>query len=150
MSIREERRRPSAVRIDHPSVEVIEDELLGELEPVEADAHQAVETIAHPSRRGIRWGSLALATGGAIASLAIGVAFDSLVRDLFARAEWLGWVAVALIALFVVAVLAIVGREVAGLFRLKRLARLRLACDEAAVNNKRDDAIAAIRAVLAL
>jgi putative membrane protein len=145
-----ERRKPSAVRIDHPSVEVIEDEVLDELEPVEADAHQAVEAIAHPARKGVRWGSIAIATGAAIASLAIGVAFDSLVRDLFARAEWLGWVAVALIALFVVALIAIIGREVAGLFRLKRLARLRLACDEAAVKNNRDDAIAAIRAVLAL
>jgi putative membrane protein len=150
MSVREERRRPSAVRIDHPSVEVIEDDVLDELEPVEADAHQAVEAIVHPPHRGIRWGSLALATGGAIASLAIGVAFDSLVRDLFARAEWLGWAAVALIALFVLALLAIVGREIAGLFRLKRLARLRLACDEAAVKNNRDSATAAIKAVLAL
>jgi putative membrane protein len=150
MSVREERRRPGAVRIDHPSVEVIEDDVLDELEPVEADAHQAVEAIAHPPHRGIRWGSLAIATGGAIASLAIGVAFDSLVRDLFARAEWLGWVALALIALFVLALLAIVGREIAGLFRLKRLARLRLACNEAAVKNNRNDAIAAIKAVLAL
>ena len=49
-----------------PSVEAIEDEVLEELEPVEADAHQAVEAIAHPPRRGIRWGALALATGGAI------------------------------------------------------------------------------------
>ncbi len=87
---------------------------------------------------------------GAIASLAIGVAFDSLVRDLFARAEWLGWLALALIGLFVLALVAIVGREVAGLFRLKRLARLRLACDEAAVSNNRDEAVAALRAVLSL
>ncbi len=83
-------------------------------------------------------------------SLAIGVAFDSLVRDLFARAEWLGWLALALIALFVFALLALVGREVAGLFRLKHLARLRLACDEAAVSNNRDAAVAALRAVLHL
>jgi putative membrane protein len=150
MSVREERRRPSAVRIDHPSVEVLAEDALEELEPVEADAHQAVEEIAHPPRRGIRWGSLAAATGGAIAALAIGVAFDTLVRDLFARSEWLGWVAVALIALFSLALLAIVGREIAGLFRLKRLARLRLACDEAVVRNNRDDAAAAIKAVLSL
>jgi putative membrane protein len=146
----QERRRPSAVRIDHPSVEVIEEDVLGELEPIEADAHQAVEAIVHPPRRGIRWGGLAVATGGAIASLAIGVAFDSLVRDLFTRAEWLGWVAIALIALFVLALVAIVGREIGGLFRLKRLARLRLACDEAAAKNNRDEAVAAVKAVLSL
>lgn len=149
MRARETRRAPGAVRIDHPSVEAIEEEL-EELEPAEADAHQAVEAIAHPPHRGFRWGRLAVATGGAILALALGIAFDSLVRDLFARADWLGWVALALIALFVVALIAIVGREVTGLFRLKRLARLRLACDEAAAKNNRDDAVASIKAVLAL
>lgn len=149
MSARETRRQPGAVRIDHPSVEAIEQEL-EELDPVEADAHHAVEAIVHPPHRGIRWGRLAVSTGGAIAALAIGIAFDSLVRDLFARAEWLGWIAVGLIGLFVVALLAIVMREVLGLFRLKRLARLRLACDEAAARNDRDAAVTAIRNVLAL
>ena len=80
----------------------------------------------------MRWGRLALSAGGAIVRLALGIAFDSLIRDLFARADWLGWLSVALIALFVLALLAIVGRELAGLFRLKRLARLRLQGDEAA------------------
>ncbi len=144
----QKRRLPGAVPIDHPSVEAIE--ALDELEPVEADAHQAVEEIVHPARRGIRWGALLIAAGGAIVSLAIGVAFDALVRDLFDRAEWLGWLGLALIALFLVALLAVVGREVAGLFRLKRLARLRLACDAAAMSNNRNEAVAALRAVLAL
>jgi putative membrane protein len=149
MSTREPRRQPGAVRIDHPSVEVIEEELEG-LEPVEADAHRAVEAIVHPPHRGLRWGRLALATGGAITSLAIGIAIDSLVRDLFARAEWLGWLSVALVALFVLALLAIVGRELLGLFRLKRLARLRLAADEAATANNRDAAVTTLRGVLQL
>jgi putative membrane protein len=146
----EKRRLPGAVRLDHPSVEAIEEETLEGLEPIEADAHQAVEAIVHPPRRGIRWGTLALSTGGAIVALALGVGFDSMVRELFARAEWLGWLASALIGLFVLALLAIVGREMLGLFRLKRLARLRLACDEAAMKNDRDAAATALRAVLAL
>ena len=146
----EKRRLPGAVRLDHPSVELIEEETIEELEPVEADAHRAVEAIVHPPRRGIRWGALALSTGSAIMALALGVGFDSMVRELFARAEWLGWLASALIGLFVLALLAIVGREMLGLFRLKRLARLRLACDEAAMKNDRDAAAAALRAVLTL
>jgi len=147
----EKRRMPGAFRLDHPSVETVEaEEALQELEPAAADAHQAVEAIAHPARRGVRWGALAAATGGAIASLAIGVGFDSLVRDLFQRAAWLGWLAVALIALFVLAVLGLVGREVLGLFRLKHLARLRLACDEAAARNDRDAAARALGDVLKL
>jgi putative membrane protein len=145
----ERRRAPGAVRIDHPSVEIVEEAILDDLGPVEADAHAAIATIAHP-RRGIRWGAVLAATAGAIASLSVGIGFDALVRDLFARAPWLGWLGLGLIGLFVLALLVVVGREVGGLLRLKRLARLRLACDAAAETNSRDDAVAALRAVLAL
>jgi putative membrane protein len=148
----EKRRMPGAFRLDSPAVELTPepDEALTALEPVEADAHKAVEAIVHPKRRSFRFGALAAATGSAIVSLAIGVWFDTLVRDLFARAEWLGWVAVALIVLFVIGLLGLVGREVFGLFSLKHLARLRLASDAAALSNNRDDAIAAIHSILAL
>jgi putative membrane protein len=147
MSAETTARRPGAFRLDDPAVEAVEEEVLDALEPEAADAHQAVEAIAHP-RRGIRWCTLALSAGGAIVTLAIGVAFDALIRDLFERAPWLGWLALALVALFLVAVFAMVGREVAGLFRLKRLARLRLDCDAAAAGNKRDAAVNATRALL--
>ncbi len=144
------RRMPAAFRLDDPAVEPIADEALEALEPVAADAHQAVEAIAHPKRRGVRWGRLALSAGGAIVALALGLAFDSLIRDLFARAEWLGWLSVALIALFVLALIAVNGREIAGLFRLKRLARLRLQSDDAASRNDREAAAATLRALLLL
>lgn len=152
MRTSEKRRSPGAFRLDDPSVEVPlpEAEVLEELEPVEADAHLAVEAIVHPPHRGLRWGALALATGGGLATLAIGLAFDSLVENLFARAAWLGWLALALVALFVFALLALVGREVLGLFRLKRLAQLRIVADEAAAGNDRDAAAGAIAGVLAL
>ncbi len=150
MSTTDTTRRPGAFRLDDPAVEAMqEEEALEALTPDEADAHEAVETIAHPARRGIRWGALALSAGGAIVSLAIGVAFDALVRDLFQRAEWLGWLGLALIALFVLSLLAVVGREIVGLFRLKRLARLRLDCDDAAARNDRDAAVKATRALIA-
>jgi putative membrane protein len=142
-------RRPGAFRLDDPAVEAMAEEALEALTPDAADAHQAVETIAHPARRGVRWGALALSAGGAIVTLAIGVAFDALIRDLFARAEWLGWLGLALVGLFLLSLLALVGREVAGLFRLKRLARLRLDCDDAAASNKRDAAVKATRALIA-
>lgn len=138
-------RAPGAFRLDDPAVE---EETLHALEPDETDAHHAVEAIAHP-RRGVRWGALALSAGGALVTLAIGVAFDALVSDLFQRASWLGWLGLALIAVFVVALLAIVGREVIGLFRLKRLARLRLDCDDAAERNDRNAALKSTRALIA-
>src|SRR5688572_23878600 len=143
-------RRPGAFRLDDPAVETVQEADLNALEPEQADAHQAVEKIVRPRRRGIRWGALALATGGALLSLTFALALDSLVRDLFTRADWLGWAGLALAGLFLLAVLALIGRELAGLFRLKRVARLRLASDGAAVRNDRDAAIAAIRSLVAL
>jgi putative membrane protein len=143
-------RMPGAYRLDDPAVEPADEEILGALEPGQADAHQAVEAIAHPPQRGIRWGALTLAAGSAIAALAIGIAFDSLVRDLFSRAEWLGWLGLALIALFLLALASLVGRELAGLFRLKQLAQLRLDADAAATRNDGDAATKVVRAMLAL
>jgi putative membrane protein len=148
-ALRTEKRLPGAYRLDDPAVKA-DTEGLEALEPVEADAHQAVETIVRPPRRGVRWGALALSTGGSIVALAVGVGFDSLVRDLFARADFLGWLGLAIIGLFVLAVLALMGREVAGLLRLKRLAQLRLEADAAASKNDSATAAAVARALLSL
>lgn len=149
-AVRTQTRLPGAFRLDDPAVEPVEDAAIEALEPAAAGAQQAVAAIAYPRRRGVRWGALALSAGAALLSLAIGVALDSLVRDLFARADWLGWLGLALIGLFVVALLALVGREVVGLFRLKRIARLRLESEDAALRNDRDAAVASVRALLAL
>lgn len=142
-------RRPGAFRIDDPAVEPLaDDEVFEALTPDEADTHQAVEAIANPPPRGIRWGAVALSAGGAIVTLAIGIAFDALISDLFARAGWLGWVGAGLVALFAIALVAMVGREIAALFRLRRLARLRLDCEAAAEQNDRAAALRSTRALL--
>ena len=148
-AVRTEPRRPAAFRLDDPLVEAEEEAIVEALEPEAADAHRAVEAIAHPRRRGIRWGALALATGGALVTLTLGVAFDALVRSLFARADWLGVLGLTLIAAFALALIALIARELAGLFRLKRLARLRLESDEAAARNERDPAAAVLKKLLA-
>ena len=90
-------RAPGVFRLDDPAVTAAEEITLEEMAPVEADAHKAVATIAHRRKRGIRWGAIALSTAGALASLAFGLAFDSLVRGLFARADWLGWLIAGLV-----------------------------------------------------
>jgi putative membrane protein len=79
---------------------------------------------------------LAWATGGLLVSLALGLAADALVRDLYARAPWLGWIGIALLALFVVAALALALREFLALRRLRVLDRLR---DRAAAVLASDD-----------
>ena len=58
-------------------------------------------------------------------SLALGLAAERLVADLFAANAWLGWLAVGLLVVLVVALMAIIIREVASLMRLRALDRLK-------------------------
>ena len=142
-------RRPGAFRLDDPVVEAAAEPAFEALEP-EADAGRAVETIAHPRRRGIRWGVVALSAGGGLVALWLTLTLDSLVRALFSWVSWLGWLGIALVCAFFIAIAVIIGRELAGLFRLKQLARLRLQGDEAALKNDRDAAVRMLRSLITL
>ncbi len=93
--------------------------------------------VAEPPRL-MRWpGRIAWMAGGLLVSLALGLAAERLVSELFAAQPWLGWVAVALVIVLVMALIAIVIREVASLMRLRALDRLR---DEAVRVIETDDA----------
>jgi putative membrane protein len=133
-------RQPAAFRLDDPGVEAIEDSTIDHLEAPVGNAHQAVEAILRPPRRAIRWAALAAWSGGALVSLALGLAIDGLIRDLFTRNDWLGWAGLGLLALFALALVVLIGRELAGLLRLKKVARLRLAADGAAADNLQGEA----------
>ncbi len=56
-------RQPGAFRLDDPVVEAVREPEFEALEP-DADAGRAIDSIAHPRRRGVRWGVVALLTGG--------------------------------------------------------------------------------------
>lgn len=89
---------------------------------------------ARPRRRRITLGGIATAAFGILLSLAVGLWVDRLIRDLFSRSDWLGYIAMGAAALGVLALLAIVLRELAGLHRL------------AAVQNVKEEVIAATTA----
>ena len=78
-----------------------------------------------PRRRRWRLGRLVLASLGAILSLAFGLWLDGLVRALFARADWLGWLGLGLVALLALAALGLILRELIGLRRMARIDHLR-------------------------
>ncbi|MBK8458759.1 MAG: TIGR01620 family protein [Phyllobacteriaceae bacterium] len=94
--------------------------------PAEIDAFAAeIETLPPPAlpaprRRGVAgwlFGGL-----GVLLSLAFGLWLDQLIRDLFARADWLGWTAIAAAALALAAFLVILARELLALRRLASVA----------------------------
>jgi len=82
---------------------------------------------------------LAWGAGGLFLSLALGLFADSVINDLFARYSWLGWAGVALLAAFVVAVLAVIVREFWAVRRLKTLDRLRRDAAETLLSDRRAD-----------
>jgi len=86
-----------------------------------------------PARRGSRLGRVFIASFGVLVSLAVGLWVDGLVRELFQRADWLGWLAAALAAIAGLALLAIVLREALALRRLASVERIRARAQEAAV-----------------
>lgn len=87
-------------------------------------------TFAPPTKRDSWWGRLALGAGGLLVSLGLALAAERLISDLFARYEWLGWAGFVLTILFVVAVAALLIRE---LLALRRLANLDTWRQEAAL-----------------
>lgn len=58
---------------------------------------------------------------GAFVSLALGLWAESIIRDLFSRTEWLGWLAAGLAGIAVLAALAILLREIIALRRLRSM-----------------------------
>ncbi|MDN2568279.1 TIGR01620 family protein [Aquibium sp. A9E412] len=93
---------------------------------------------ASPPRRRGRLGTVFLAAFGLFVSLALGLWVEGLVRDLFARADWLGWLGAGLAAVAALALALMLAREAMALARLASVERLRtraaaaLAADDAA------------------
>jgi putative membrane protein len=130
------RARPS------PSIEI-------EIEP---DLRDAVDDLATApathdpasKRKGWGLGGLFVAALGGLFSLALGLWVTSLVEALFARAEWLGWMGLALAGFATLGLLGFIAREVIGVMRLTRITALREEADKAAAA---DDTHAAIRVI---
>lgn len=62
---------------------------------------------------------------GILVSLALGLWADNLVRSLFARNEWLGWLALAAAIIAALALIIYVGRETLAILRLGNVEKLR-------------------------
>lgn len=122
------RRKPASFRVE--DVEIV-------MPPEPAPLPDVPETQAEVKdlpklERGLRWGSIFLGALGGLISLLLSLWLYDYVLALIARDDWIGWVAVVLLGLVVVALLMIVLRELVGLFRLGRLGKIRHEADSAA------------------
>ena len=142
-------RRPTAFNLDEVRFEP--EELYPEAEAEEAAAlAKGAAVSVQPKKRGRRWLGLFFAALGGLIALAIGIAIDNLVRDLFSRNDWLGWLAIALTALAIVAIAVLAAREIAGLLRLRRVNHIHAGASDAAFADDRDAALAVTKEIVAL
>lgn len=95
-------------------------------------------------RRRSRLGAIFLTALGVLVSLGIGLWTDQLIRDLFARADWLGWLAAGVAAIAALSLGIILIRELVALARLASVEKIRKRAQDAIA---RDDPKAA-RAVV--
>lgn len=130
--------RPRAFRLDPGSDGVVASATSAIVTDEPSDAIEAADgvPVIAARRRHAPWLAIFVSALGGLATLAIGVGIERLIADLFQAAPWLGWAALALSALALVAFLALVGRECAGLLRERRIEHLRAqAADALAVRD---------------
>lgn len=101
---------------------------------VEAPALPDVLPTPHRKRRHILWRIL-FGTVGILVSLAVGLAAEGLIRDLFARYNWLGWVGLTTLGVLVLAIIILATREIVAISRLKHLDAMRHKATEIIVSN---------------
>lgn len=134
------RRKPQVIALDDPDL-VMAPEGLSISEPAPKPAptsarpgESAEEDPDRPprgaweafaSRRGWSWGATLLSSLGLLVSIALTLSFTRFVAAAVDRADWLGWLAFGLLGVAALSLFVIVFREIAGIWRLGRLGRLR-------------------------
>ena len=142
-------RKPTAFRLDDRNVRLSEESNSLPLstetvirEEIDTDFAPAELSARPPAPKTSSFGRWIAIGFGGLVSLALGLAIDSLIRDLFLRAEWLGWAGLALAGLAVLGILGLMIREAGSLMRLRKIDDLRTHIQAAADT---DDAKAARR-----
>jgi len=125
------RRRPQAI-----SQTAIVKMTAPEDDPFFAGAEDTPLPTATPPRRGFGLLKILFATLGALFSLAVGLWVDQLIRDLFLRADWLGWLAVGLTGVVVFAIAVAVIRELLTLRRLASVEKFQTRALDALARNE--------------
>ncbi|WP_428524176.1 YcjF family protein [Roseibium sp.] len=150
-------RKPAAFRLDDSKVQLSDDHAenpsaghaLVTEEVLDEEAPRLPRSASTP-KSGSSFGKWLLVGLGGLVSLSIGLAVDSLIRDLFSRTDWLGWLGVALAAIAVAGLIGLTARELAGVLRLKRIDDLRERLQTAAETDDADKAQNGLKDLLAI
>lgn len=86
-------------------------------------------------RKGFKWSTLFFASLGGLISIGIGLSLDQLIRELFERYTWAGWIAAGFTAILVLSLIAIILKEIWGIFHLQKTTELRQKAEKAKSDN---------------
>jgi putative membrane protein len=134
-------RRPAAFAADDPRIMIAPSAPAADAALALREAEIEGTAVAQRppvARRRLRWGAMFWSALSGLALLALGVAITNFIEELFARTPWLGAIGLALAAVVGIALIAIVSREVLGLFRLARIEALRERATAAMTTDDRD------------
>ena len=139
-------RKPQSFDTDVVLTPDAEDPFINPALGADSDAN----AVAKPRRKGFSFGKVALGALGILVSLAFGLWTDQLIRDLFSRADWLGYTALAAVSVGILAVLAIVIREAAGMMRLAAVQTIKAEAEAAIVETRPARAKALVKRLCAI
>ena len=105
-----------------------------------SDAPADPDTAPVPPRKHSWLARILWTSAGALISLGLGLAADNLIRSLFETNPWLGWVGLTVLGLFLIALVAVIIREVASLWRLRTLDHLKAQSLAALASDRLKDA----------
>ncbi len=144
-------RKPRAFSLDDSRLQPPADPLADAADAPDTGAPDAQAAAASARRRrGWRWGALFLSAVGGLISVALTVWMVDFIGALFAREDWLGYLALALALLAAFAALMIAVREIGGFLRLARVASLRTDAETALLSGDKRRASTASTGVEAL
>jgi putative membrane protein len=160
MSERQQTRRPAAFSLDDPLIVVA-------TPSAEAGARRGGKVVVTPEptwepsdvpalpparirRRRFPWATVFWSGASGLVFLALGIAIDKLIADLFSRADWLGTLGLTLAVLTGVALLAILVREIIGLARLGAIEKLQQRAADIILSDDRAGGHDVLRELVAL
>ncbi|MDH6232803.1 putative membrane protein [Mesorhizobium soli] len=138
-------RKPRALKADAAIVTPAEIDVFEEPDIIVAEPPPATS----PRRRS-KIGAVFLGALSILISLAVGLWIDRLIRDLFERAQWLGWLAAGVAVIAVVALVLILLREMLALIRLASVEKLRKRALDAIASNDPNTARGVVNELTAL
>jgi putative membrane protein len=138
-------RKPAAFGADIVLTAPEDDPFLGATDETIAP----LDAVARP-RRGLPLFSIFAAAFGTLLSVALGLWVDDLIGALFSRADWLGYAALGVTIIAVLAVIGMAARELAGLRRLSSVQALKREAEIAALDHRPVHARAVVAKLVAL